>query len=90
MVLHGVSLKPSPCDNAYQHVTRLKTYETGVNQSTHDFIASRAGSGCRHDPSAEILVLDCPIHGGSLFGKQLRLPHNPIVKKSRVKSTKMP
>ena len=80
MVLYGVSLKPSTCENAYQHVTRLETYNNGINQSTHDFIASRAGSECRHRPQDEIFVPNCPIHGGSGSGQILM---RPSTKKSR-------
>ena len=80
MVLYGVSLKPSTCENAYQHVTRLETYNNGINQSTHDFIASRAGSKCRHRQQDEIFVPNCPIHGGSGSGQKLM---RPSTKKSR-------
>ena len=80
MVLYGVSLKPSTCENAYQHVTRLETYNNGINQSTHDFIASRAGSKCRHRQQDEIFVPNCPIHGGSGSGQILL---RPSTKKSR-------
>ena len=88
MVLYGVSLRPGPCDNAYRHTTRLETYDTGIDQPTHDFIASRAGSQCRHHPHNEILVSDCPIHGGSLFGSEIPAISNPIAKKAKKRRSK--
>ena len=75
MVLYGVSLKSSPCDNAYRHRTRLETYDSNIDQPTHDLIAAKVGSYCRHHPSAEILVTNCPIHGGSDFGREIPHPN---------------